>query len=81
MDQDGTAELSKEGDGTAESQETHIKTITIDGTELDTCNKCSYTKEWLHLVSIILSGSSKVRESLTKHLKKNIAFVKIMFIA
>ena len=45
MAQDATAELSKEGDGTAESHDTHIKTITIDGAELDTCNKCSYKEK------------------------------------
>ena len=37
--------FTKRVDGTAESHDTHIKTITIDGAQLDTCNKCSNTKK------------------------------------
>ena len=51
------------------------KTITIDSAGLDTCNKCSNTKKLLHLLSRIISCSSKVRDSLTKHLKKKIALI------
>ena len=36
--EDGTAELPKKVDGTAESHDTHIKTIIIDGAELDTAS-------------------------------------------
>ena len=70
--EDSAVEFPKRVDDTVESHDTHIKTITIDGAELDTCNESSNTKKLLHLVSRILSCSSKVRDSLTKHLNRRI---------
>ena len=56
--------------------DTHINIITINGAvlEVDTMViNAVIQKKWYNFVSLIPCWSSKVRDLLTKHLKKNIA--------
>ena len=71
--EDGRAEFLKRVDGTAESPETRINTITVDGTGLDIPVINAVKRIKLNQVTSQFSCFSRVHDVLTKHLKSNVA--------